>query len=108
MAIVLELVLTVLFCITLEKCHHLWQQKALDESSVEQLTFISLFFAFTIQGAEQLQIGQVNFALVLIQLLICFVAFQSTVTATLVLGSVMGLVNAVSNLAFSTMISVVL
>ena len=108
MAIVLELVLTVLFCITLEKCHHIWQQKTLDESSVEQLTFISLFFAFTIQGAEQLQIGQVNFALVLIQLLICFVAFQSTVTATLVLGSVMGLANAVSNLAFSTMISVVI
>ena len=105
-AILLEIILTILFCITLEKCHYIWQKKAWNELSIEQLTFISLFIAIAIQGAEQLQIGQVNLALVFIQFAICFVAFQSTATTTLVLGSVIGVVNAVSNLAFSTMISV--
>ncbi len=106
-AILLEVVLTVLFSITIEKCHLIWQQKAWNNWSIEQLTFIGLFIAITIQGAEQLQIGQVNLALVFIQFFICFAAFQSTATTTLVLGSVMGIVNTVSNLAFSTMISVV-
>ena len=105
-AILLEIVLTVLFCVTLEKCHQIYQQKAWNALSIEQLTFISLFIVIAIQGAEQLQIGQVNLALVLIQFFICFVAFQSTATTTLILGSVIGVVNAVSNLAFSTMISV--
>ena len=105
-AVLLEIILTILFSITIEKCHHIWQQKTWKEWTIEQLTFISLFIAITIQGAEQLQIGQVNLALVLIQFMICFVAFQSTVTTTLVFGTVIAIVNAVSNLAFSTMISV--
>ena len=107
MAILLEIILTILFSITLEKCHLIWQQKAWDEWSMEQLTFVSLFIAISIQGAEQLQIGQVNIALVLTQFIICFVAFQNSATTILILGSVIGVVNAVSNLAFSTMISVV-
>ncbi len=106
LAILLEIILTVFFCIIIEKCHQFWQQIEWNEWSLEQLTIISLFIAIAIQGAEQLQIGQVNMALVFIQFFICFVAFQSTATTTLVLGSIIGLVNAVSNLAFSTMISV--
>jgi stage II sporulation protein E len=107
MAIFLEIILTILFSITIEKCHQVWKQKTWKEWPMEQLVFMSLFIAIVIQGAEQIQIGQVNLSLVFIQFMICFAAFQSTATTTLVLGSVIGIVNAVSNLAFSTMISVV-